>query len=170
MSLLKFILEPNLRTVLIGISIYWFVFLLDMFVFLFESINPSISSLILYLSYLFLLTAGINSKIKGFKVTNGITSLFFTIFIITSISFGMIGGDGSIINLLYKMGYMAVSLFLILFFSAYIAYATLFNKNFSALYNNKDNVTLLDKTLFKISLLVFILIIGGFTIMDLMKL
>jgi len=68
------------------------------------------------------------------------------------------------------MGYMAVSLFLILFFSAYIAYATLFNKNFSALYNNKDNVTLLDKTLFKISLLVFILIIGGVTIMDLMRL
>ena len=170
MKLLKPILEPNLRTVLIGISIYWFVFLLDMFVFLFESVNPSISSLILYLSYLFLLTAGINSKIKGFKVTNGITSLFFTIFIIASISFGMIGWDGGIINLLYKMGYMAVSLFLILFFSAYIAYATLFNKNFSALYNNKDNVTLLDKTLFKISLLVFILIIGGFTIMDLMRL
>ena len=170
MKLLKPILEPNLRTVLIGISIYWFVFILDMFVFLFESVNPSISSLILYLSYLFLLTAGINSKIKGFKVTNGITSLFFTIFSIASISFGVIGWDGSLINSLYKMGYMAVSLFLILFFSAYIAYATLFNKNFSALYNNKDNVTLLDKTLFKISLLVFILIIGGFTIMDLMKL
>ena len=170
MSLLKSILEPNLRTVLIGISIYWFVFLLYMFVFLFESINPSISSLIFYLSYLFLLTAGINSKIKGFKVTNGITSLFFTIFSIASISFGVIGWDGSLINLLYKMGYMAVSLFLILFFSGYIAYTTLFNKNFSALYNNKDNVTLLDKTLFKISLLIFILVIGGFTIMDLMRL
>lgn len=68
------------------------------------------------------------------------------------------------------MGYIAVRLFLIFFFSVFIAYATLFNKNFSALYNNKDNVTLLDKTLFKISLLVFILIIGGVTIMDLMRL
>ena len=163
MKLLKPILEPNLRILLIGISIYWFVFL---FVFL----NPSISTLLIFLYYLFLLTSGINAKIKGFKVTNGITSLFFAIYGISSIIFGIMMIDGSLINGLYKMGYTIVSPFLILLFSGYIAYATLFNKKFSAIYNKKDNITLLDKTLFKLSLLIFILVIGGLTIMDFMRL
>jgi len=162
MKLLKPILEPNLRILLIGISIYWFVFL---FVFL----NPSISTLLIFLSYLFLLTSGINAKIKGFKVINGITSLFLAIYAISSIIFGLMMSDGSLINGLYKMGYTAVSPFLIFLFSGYITYITLFNKKFSAIYNKKDNIKLLDKTLFKISLLIFILVIGGISIMDIMK-
>jgi hypothetical protein len=173
MRLFKVILEPDLRSVLIGITTYGFCFSLMLIL----TSTPILSILALFMVWL-ILFAGMQAKIKGFKITNGIFG--FGMFILSS--FSMILFIKSVIDINFfgknwvdtgsnNLAFVLITPMLFVFVSSiYTTYITIFNQHFSSLYRNKEDVSAFRKNLFKIILTIFIIVMGMMTWNDLVNL
>ena len=147
---------PSLRAVLIAITIYWlgysyYPFLKD------PTIN--IQTLIVSLIWL-LLFSGMLAKIKGFKITNGIVSI--CTFFMSIFSFSLVPE-----NKIILLSMNSIPLLLVFLSSGYTAYITLMNKQFAALYQNKEDISLYRRRFFQFSLAIFVILFIIVTLYDL---
>ena len=132
---------PSLRAVLIAITIYWLGY--SYYPFL-KDPTINIQTLLLLLMWL-LLFSGMLAKIKGFKITNGIVST--CIFILS----------------IYSLSLVAEAWI----DTPYAAYITLMNKQFAALYKNKEDISLYRRRFFQFSLAIFVILLIILTVYDL---
>ena len=161
MRLIQFIISPNLRAILIAITVYWFCFL-------YYSIlsSPANSSLLIFFLVWLILFAGINAKVKGFKVANGIVST--SMFIMSTYSLLLVGESLIEFGLNLRIIY-SIPMIIVLLSSGYTAYATLMSKCFKLMYSYTEEVSVFSKYFFKGCLVVFIVIIGVYVIIDLVR-
>jgi len=147
---------PSLRAVLIAITIYWLGY--SYYPFL-KGPTINIQTLFLLLMWL-LLVSGMLAKIKGFKITNGIFSI--CIFFMSIFSFSLVAENKKILLSMYS-----IPLLLVFLSSGYTAYITLMNKQFTALYKNKEDISLYRRRFFQFSLAIFVILFIIVTVYDL---
>ena len=164
MRIPTFINEPNLKVISASITICWLLLIAHLF---FGSSGTS--SQVIWTSIWFFLISGFLAKIKYFKILNGIFSLFLLGWCVLGITYFVDSTVESSVSSPYYLTYIIPQI-LILFLSIYNIYFTFINGSFSALYNDKLGVSKSQKTVFKISTMVLILVIGIYVFLDLKNL
>jgi len=163
MKILTLIVEPDLKTISASITICWLLMIAHLF-----WVSAKETQVILLLTWLFLFS-GFLAKVKGFKISNGIFSILLfglSVFWIAHFANSVIESG---VTSPQRLPYIIPQL-IILIMSAYNTYFTLKNKHFNVLYNYKLDVSKNQKMFFKISTILFILVIGIYTFLDLINL
>jgi hypothetical protein len=155
---------PDLNKVLNAITGSWLLFVVSQFF-----AQPSAVRIIAIVVIWLLLFSGFWAKIKGFKIANGISSIC----LITLSTFSVY----YFIEVVLKSGFQLsmANLFIIpqviiLVLSINVANITLTNKDFTILYNDKNDVSDLARSFFKISATIFMVGLGLATANDLLRL
>ena len=159
-----FITEPSLKEISASIGICWLLIIAHTFF-----VSPAISSQVVFPLISFFLISGFLAKVKGFKILNGIFSLLLLGYSVLGITYfinSVIESDAtSPKNLIYIIPQL-----LVLFLSAYNIYFTIINRSFNILYNDKLGVSKNKTTIFKISTVLLIFVVGIYTFLDLKNL
>ena len=166
------ILKTTLNRIITLVFFYFIIF--QIFIILGNlSESEIISSGQLTFLFIFLfLTLGLNSKIRGFKILNGIIAsinffYYFYLFSSSLIDQFFVNLDNLVINI-YSL-FTFVLLIISLITSLYVAYHCLLNSELKNEYLIKDNVKPIYKKLFRYYMYVLLIIIIIITINDISR-
>lgn len=147
MNFLSKITSPKLGTVAIWICIHYLLMTATMFLYISES-----TSLAIILVGAFLVI-GLISKTRGFKIGNGILCVAYLALLIYAQSPSETSSLSNLLNIFIILVLLQVIT------ASYVVYVTLISKHVAILYNNKGDVSVFRKMLFKVFLGIFVVVV-----------
>ena len=127
---------------------------------MFMSLSESSSLAIIILVGAFLVI-GLISKTTGFKIGNGILCVAYLALSIYALSPSETSSLSNLLNIYIILGVLQVIT------ASYVVYATLISKHVAILYNNKGDVSVFRKMLFKMFLGIFVVVVIILSLNDL---